>query len=98
MEAFDYYGPWDKRTSLSAPLMKMDEQYLQEAFLNIDGTISFLKAMGLAANKMVLGIAAYARSYVLTNKHLTQINSPTNEKGFSGSYTKTNGILSFYEV
>jgi hypothetical protein len=35
IEAFDYYGPWDKRTSLSAPLMQLEEQYLQEAFLNI---------------------------------------------------------------
>jgi GH18 family chitinase len=35
VESYDYYGPWDKRVGLSAPLMQMSEQYLHEAFLNI---------------------------------------------------------------
>ena len=35
IEAYDYYGPWDKRAGINAPLMKMDEQYLTEAFMNI---------------------------------------------------------------
>jgi GH18 family chitinase len=119
IEAFDYYGPWDKRTSLSAPLMQLEEQYLTEAFFNIvnqdfyvfyfryffkalillkDGTVSFIKAMGMSPSKMVLGLAAYARSYVLKQKQFNQINAQTDEKGFSGTFTKTNGILSYYEV
>ena len=60
--------------------------------------MAFLKAMGLSPNKMVLGLAVYARSYVLQNKLFNQINAATNEKGFSGSFTKTNGILSYYEL
>ena len=35
IEAYDYYGPWDKRAGINAPLFKMDEQFLTEAFMNI---------------------------------------------------------------
>jgi len=35
VECYDYYGPWDKRTGINAPLMKMDQQILTEAFMNI---------------------------------------------------------------
>jgi|688.fasta_scaffold1069002_1 hypothetical protein len=35
VETFDYYGPWDKRTGINAPLTKMDHQFGTEAFLNI---------------------------------------------------------------
>ena len=47
---------------------------------------------------MVLGLAAFARSYVLNHKLFNRINSPASDKGFSGEFTKTNGILSYYEV
>jgi hypothetical protein len=47
---------------------------------------------------MVLGIAVYGRSYVLQDSKQTNINAPTSGNGFSGSYTKINGLLSFYEV
>ena len=47
---------------------------------------------------MVLGLAAYGRSYILINSKTTNINSPTSGNGFSGAYTKINGLLSFYEV
>ena len=35
IEAYDYYGPWDRRAGINAPLFKMDEQFLTEAFMNI---------------------------------------------------------------
>ena len=44
IEAYDYYGPWDRRTGINAPLFKMDEQFLTEAFMNIVNLFSlFLK-------------------------------------------------------
>jgi len=37
---------------------------------------------------MVLGIAAYARAYILQDPKQTNINAPTTDNGFSGSFTK----------
>ena len=63
-----------------------------------DGTVTYLKALGLSANKIVLGIAAYGRSYLLQDSVKPEINAPTTGNGFSGAFTKINGLLSFYEV
>jgi hypothetical protein len=54
--------------------------------------------MGLSPTKLVLGLAAFARSYVLNHKLFNRLNSPASDKGFCGEFTKTNGILSYYEV
>jgi chitinase len=98
INTFDYYGHWDQRTGIMAPLLKMDEQYLTEAFMNIEGTVTFLKALGLASNKMVLGLAAHSRTFTLQNEKLHGVNAPTIGNGFSGPSTKMNGLLSYYEV
>jgi chitinase len=63
-----------------------------------DGTVTFLKALGLSASKIILGIAAYGRSFVLQDARVATINAPTTGNGFSGSFTKINGLLSYYEV
>lgn len=60
--------------------------------------MTFLKALGLSGNKMVLGMAVYARTFMLQVAHVNQINAPTKGNGFSGGFTKTNGLLSYYEV
>lgn len=60
--------------------------------------MTFLKALGLSPEKIVLGVAAYARSYLLQDPKQTQLNSVTTGNGFSGTYTKINGLLSYYEV
>jgi len=63
-----------------------------------DGTVTFLKALGLSASKIILGIAAYGRSFVLQDSRFATINAATTGNGFSGSFTKINGLLSYYEV
>lgn len=98
MEAFDYYGPWDKKTGIMSPLGKMDEQFLFEAYMNIEGTVNYLKALGLSSEKIVLGLTAYSRTHTLQHPAANQINAPTVGNGFSGSFTKTNGMLSYYEL
>jgi hypothetical protein len=47
---------------------------------------------------MVLGLAAYGRTYLLAAAAANNINAPTTGNGFSGSFTKINGLLSYYEV
>ena len=60
VEAYDYYGPWDKRTGIIAPLMKMDEQYLTEAFMNI--VRNLLKKRLKAAQVSDLSLRLVART------------------------------------
>lgn len=98
VEAFDYYGPWNKKTGLMSPLGKMNEQILLETYLNVEGTIGYLKSLGLSMEKIVLGLAAYSRSFTLQHPMANRINDLTSGNGFSGSFTKTNGMLAYYEL
>lgn len=43
-------------------------------------------------------MAVHARTYSLLVPHVNMINAPTKGTGFSGSFTKTNGLLAYYEV
>jgi chitinase len=48
--------------------------------------------------KIVLGIAVYARAFTLGDTKNKFINSQAIGQGFSGPFTKTNGLLAYYEV
>ena len=54
----------------------------------------------LTRNRVItfVKLAAYARAYILQDSKQNNINSPTAENGFSGGFTKINGLLSYYEV
>ena len=45
-----------------------------------------------------MGLAAYARAFILQDATNIKLNSVSTGNGFSGSYTKINGLLSYYEV
>lgn len=52
---------------------------------------------GLSRQKLVLGIPAYGNTYSISlGKHT--IGSPAFGLGSPGTYTRTNGLLAYYEV
>lgn len=55
--------------------------------------------MGLSPSKMILGLAAYGRSYVLKSSDKNnKIGAPTYSIGFKGKFTKLNGLVAYYEI
>lgn len=57
---YDYHGSWEMKTGANAPLrsdIRAGDQ------LSIEGTVSAYLAMGVPANKIVLGMATYARGW-----------------------------------
>ena len=53
---------------------------------------------GAPANKLVLGIPFYGRTFRLTNTSLTGINEPASGEAEEGEFTKSKSTLAFYEV
>lgn len=53
---------------------------------------------GADANKLVLGIPTYGRSYTLLNEESTDIGAPTDGPGAQGDATREKGYLAYYEV
>lgn len=63
-----------------------------------DYTINYLIKQGASADKLILGIPTYGRSYTLINEDATDLGSPADGPGIEGEATREKGYLAYYEV
>lgn len=65
-------------------------------------TLNYYLSRGAAANKLVLGLPSYGRTFVLTNRLNSAEESPMNRtivgNGFQGPYTLQDGFMGYNEV
>ncbi|CAF1041420.1 unnamed protein product [Adineta steineri] len=94
---FDFYGPWDEKTGIFAPLFHQPYQLETESLRNVDGLVKLWLSLGIPREKLIIGIPAYGRSFSLSTEQ-KGLHAPTNGPGHPGRYTKTKGFLSYYEV
>lgn len=78
--AYDFHGPWkgslaDQITHHHSPLFFSGENFRE---LCIDAVVNYYKSQHISADKLVLGIPLYGRSYAGVNK---------TETGLFGDYT-----------
>lgn len=59
--------------------------------------MKYLRSIGAPAEKIIMGIPTYGRSYTLSTK-LTGVEAPVSGAGTLGPFTKEAGILAYYEV
>ena len=67
---------------------------------SLNTSIQFYISNGFPKDKLFLGLNSYGRSYLLfkNNNDNGIIGRKINKQGVSGNYTKTTGILAYYEV
>jgi chitinase len=69
---------------------------------SLNSSIQYFIANGFPKEKLFLGLNSYGRSYLLFKNNANNDNSIIGRKiskqGISGNYTKTTGILAYYEV
>ena len=53
---------------------------------------------GAPPHKLVLGLPLFARSFLLAQSHMNELNSPTIGNGTEGPFTHSAGFLSYFEV
>jgi chitinase len=53
---------------------------------------------GCPADKLVLGMGTYGRSFELVNPAENGLNAPAKGGGVAGKFTREKGFLSYYEV
>lgn len=87
--AYDLHGSWENitghATAMEGPLPTVPNS------LNV-----WLKG-GITPDKLVLGVAAYGRSFTLTSED-TSLGAPAHGPGKAGKYSRTTGFLGFFEI
>lgn len=93
--AYDYHGAWNKQVLPNSPLRSKDG-------LSVEDTVTYLLQQGAPAEKLVLGLAMYGRTFILTTvpetPKVSPIGLPSQKAGFKGPYTSQEGFMGFNEI
>ncbi|XP_066904768.1 uncharacterized protein Cht6 [Halyomorpha halys] len=98
--SYDYHSAFEPSVNHHSPLYSMEEEseYNFDSQLTIDATIKHYLMKGADAEKLVLGIPTYGRSYTLFNPDSTDLGSPADGPGEQGEATREKGYLAYYEI
>ncbi|EFN82567.1 probable chitinase 2 isoform X2 [Harpegnathos saltator] len=93
--AYDYHGTWDKKVLPNSPLRSNDG-------LSVEDSVTYLLQRGAPAEKLVLGLPMYGRTFILTKEpeesNVNPIGLPALITGFKGPYTGQEGFMGFNEI
>jgi chitinase len=67
-------------------------------WINKQATVDTWIELGAPADKLVLGLAMYGRTFTLKVKSMNGLNAPALEAGKNGQYTAAAGFLAYFEV
>ncbi|XP_055609283.1 chitinase-3-like protein 1 [Uranotaenia lowii] len=97
--AYDLHGPWEPLTGHNAPLLPgpHDISPLQYE-LNVEAVVRFWLQSGAPAEKLVLGLPLYGRSFTLRFDNNHTIGAATSGPGQGGQYSYEAGFLGYNEV
>lgn len=95
---YDFHGAWSQTTGHHSALFRGQEDARSDRFSNTDYAVSYLLGrLGAPADKLVMGIPTYGRSFTLASSK-TGVGAPISGPGIPGQFTKEAGILAYYEV
>jgi chitinase len=95
--AYDLHGGWDNVTGSNAPLY--GHQFDSDKTLNVDYALRYwLKYV--PAEKLVLGVSSYGRSFKLKEGYeaCPLTDTPVKGVGTAGRFTREDGSLAYYEI
>ncbi|XP_040851849.1 chitinase-3-like protein 1 isoform X1 [Ochotona curzoniae] len=94
---YDFHGAWRGTTGHHSPLFRGQEDASPDRFSNADYTVGYVMRRGVPANKLLLGIPAFGKSFTLASSE-TGVGVPILGPGLPGRFTKEEGILAYYEI
>ncbi|XP_076749063.1 chitinase-3-like protein 1 [Xylocopa sonorina] len=95
---YDFNGCWRNTTGISAPLLSSLNESGVQAELNVDSAIRYWLSQGAPADKLIVGIPAYGRSFTLADAANNTVGASTIGAGNAGPYTQEEGFLGYNEI
>ncbi|CAD7077407.1 unnamed protein product [Hermetia illucens] len=92
--AYEFNSAYVGRTAQHAALNALNPSDT----LNVNFAVQSWLSAGASAEKLILGIAAYGRSYTLANANNRFVGATTSGPGPAGPYTNAPGTLSYLEI
>ena len=86
--SYDFHGPWDRRTNFNSPFARSTSDPTRSArglYEDTTETISLYSALGVPADKLVVGVPFYARQYLRVRALSNGLYQPFNNKGLTTS-------------
>jgi len=92
---YDFHGAWESKTGFSSPLFDRNNDRL-----SLTSAMTYWsKEQAFPKDKLVVGFAAYGRGWTVPKSSTPPaIGSPTNGPSAQQTYTRENGVASYYEV
>ena len=89
---YDLYGSWERE------LGHHTNTNLGAQPHNVHQTVKAWLDAGASADKLVLGLGSYGRSFKLKSKCDFKVGATSIGKGKAGKYTREGGFLAYYEI
>ncbi|XP_024914803.1 acidic mammalian chitinase-like [Cynoglossus semilaevis] len=96
--SYDFYSLADGFTRHHSPLFAGPSDFGNHLFFTSNYSMSTWRDSGAPAEKLLMGIAAYGRTFTLTSATNNGVAAPTSGVGEPGLYTGEGGFWSYYEV
>ncbi|KAL7398386.1 hypothetical protein ABVT39_008924 [Epinephelus coioides] len=95
--AFNLHGAWEGVTVHHSPLYQRSQDTGSSAYLTTDFAMPYWLNHGVPAEKLIMGISAYGRTFTLSSQS-SEVGAPISGVGNAGQYTGVAGFWSYYEI
>ncbi|XP_052831173.1 chitinase-3-like protein 1 isoform X2 [Octopus bimaculoides] len=95
---YDFHGSWEKLTGHLSPLYPKKGETNGRQYLNVDYAVTYWKSKGAPANKLIMGIPFYGRSFTLVDGQLNGMMAPATRPGTPGPIIHSSGVMSYQEI
>ncbi|XP_071550046.1 probable chitinase 10 [Panulirus ornatus] len=95
---YDFHGKWETQVGHNAPLLPMETTSSYNKKLTVDFSIREWKKEGAPAQKIMVGMPTYGRSFTLSDVAKFDIGAEVTGGGVQGRYTQEAGFMAYYEV
>ncbi|XP_043932141.1 acidic mammalian chitinase-like [Protopterus annectens] len=95
--SYDFHGAWDTFTGHNSPLYRGSADQGDFIYFNTDYAMKYWRDNGTPAEKLIMGIPTYGRTFRLTSSN-TGVGAPASGPAAAGQYTREAGFWAYYEI